>query len=162
MSADERLDVDVSAETGRLALGRERAATLARAVLRAEGARRATLSIAFVSKRRIASINRRHLGHEGPTDVISFGLEPALPGDVQGDIYIAPDVARENARRHGVPVREELARLVVHGTLHVLGHDHPDGARERSPMWRRQERLLRRALGGARAPRRAPLREGAR
>ena len=45
-------------------------------------------------------------------------------------------------------VREELARLVVHGTLHVLGHDHPeDDSRLRSPMWRRQERLLRRVLG---------------
>jgi probable rRNA maturation factor len=136
-----------------------RAAALARAVLRAEGARRARLSIAFVSRRRIASMNRRHLGHEGATDVISFGLAPAIAGEVQGDIYIAPDVARENARRHGVPVREELARLVVHGTLHVLGHDHPeDGARERSPMWRRQETLLRRALGAPRAARR-PLRE---
>jgi probable rRNA maturation factor len=162
MTANERLDVDVSAETGRLALGRARAATLARAVLRAEGARHATLSIAFVSKRRIASINRRHLGHAGVTDVISFGLEPAVRGDVQGDIYIAPDVARENARRHGVPVREELARLVVHGTLHVLGHDHPDGARERSPMWRRQEALLRRTLRGPSRARRAPRREGRR
>ena len=138
----DELDVQVAAETGRLALGRERAASLARAVLRAEGARRAALSIAFVSNRRIAALNRRHLGHAGPTDVISFALAPA-DGAVQGDIYIAPDVARENALEHGVPVREELARLVVHGTLHVLGHDHPeDDSRTESPMWRRQERLL--------------------
>jgi probable rRNA maturation factor len=158
MSAEERLAVDVSAETGRLALGRARAATLARAVLRAEGARRASLSIAFVSRRRIAALNRRHLGHDEPTDVISFGFAPSAPGGVQGDIYIAPDVARENARRHGVPLREELARLVVHGTLHVLGHDHPEGERERSPMWRRQEALLRRALARGTVSRRTPLR----
>jgi probable rRNA maturation factor len=162
MSEAERLAVEVSAETGRLVLGRARAATLARAVLRAEGARRATLSIAFVSRRRIAALNRRHLGHDGPTDVISFGLAPVVPGGVQGDIYIAPDVARENARRHGVPLREELARLVVHGTLHVLGHDHPEGGRERSPMWRRQEALLRRALARGTASRRPPRPEGAR
>lgn len=142
----DELDVQVAAETGRLALGRERAASVARAVLRAEGARRAALSIAFVSNRRIAALNRRHLGHAGPTDVISFALAPA-GGAVQGDIYIAPAVARENALEHGVPVREELARLVVHGTLHVLGHEHPEGpARERSSMWRRQEALLHRAL----------------
>ena len=154
------LEVEVSAETGRLPLGRARAAALARAVLRAEGAERGALSIAFVTNRRIAALNRRHLGHHGPTDVISFGLAPAARGEVQGDVYIAPAVARENARRHGVPVREELARLVVHGTLHVLGHAHPDGAeRERSPMWRRQEALLRRTLGAAR--RRAPHAGGA-
>jgi probable rRNA maturation factor len=47
-------------------------------------------------------------------------------------------------------VREELLRLVVHGVLHVLGHDHPeDDARYTSPMWRRQERLLRSALEAA-------------
>ena len=75
-----------------------------------------------------------------------------------GDIYIAPQVARANAMRFGRGVREELARLVIHGTLHVLGHDHPDGTdRTSSPMWRRQERLLssatiRRALSDAREP----------
>jgi probable rRNA maturation factor len=56
-------------------------------------------------------------------------------------------VARANARRHGVGIREELVRLVVHGVLHALGYDHPDGeARFRSPMWRRQEALVRRAM----------------
>ena len=149
-----------------IALGRERVASVARAVLRAEGARRASLSIAFVSNRRIAALNRRHLGHAGPTDVISFALAPAVRGEVQGDIYIAPDVARDNALEHGVPVREELARLVVHGTLHVLGHEHPEGpARERSPLWRRQEALLRRTFHRASArpdSRRAGARRGAR
>jgi len=46
-----------------------------------------------------------------------------------------------------VSVREELARLVVHGTLHVLGHDHPAKGREASAMWKRQERLLAQARG---------------
>jgi probable rRNA maturation factor len=70
-----------------------------------------------------------------------------------GDVYLCPEVARENARRHGVPVREEVARLVVHGTLHVLGHEHPeDDTRTRSAMWRRQERLLARLYGSAATP----------
>lgn len=142
------LNVHVATDTGRLPLGRDRITELARRVLRAEGVRSAMLSIAFVSTRDIAALNRRHLGYGVPTDVISFGFAPTAHGaSVVGDIYIAPDVARENARRHGVGIREELARLVVHGTLHVLGHDHPaDADRERSPMWRRQEALLRRAL----------------
>lgn len=115
-------------------------------VLRAEKARAALLSVTLVSRRRIAALNARHLGHAGATDVISFGFrDPA--GAVIGDVYICPDVASANAKRHGVPVREELMRLVVHGTLHVIGHDHPEGeTRTASPMWKRQERLLARAL----------------
>ena len=62
---------------------------------------------------------------------------------VVGDVYVAPGAARVSARANGIGVREEIIRLVVHGTLHVLGHDHPEGAaRTRSPMWRAQERLV--------------------
>jgi probable rRNA maturation factor len=62
---------------------------------------------------------------------------------VIGDIYICQAVAERNARKLGIPVRQELARLVVHGTLHVLGYEHPEGdARTSSPMWRRQEKIL--------------------
>ena len=146
------LAVDVSADGARLPLSRARVAELARAVLRAEKVRDAMVSIAFVDARDIASLNRRHLGHRGPTDVISFALGGGGgAGPVVGDVYISPAVARENARRHGVGVREELSRLVVHGMLHVLGYDHPEGEdRVASPMWRRQERLVARLAGGAR------------
>ena len=138
----------------RVPISRALVARVAGRVLEWEGVRGAMLSITFVSSRAIAALNRAHLGHRGPTDVISFGFVPPGTGKgesrmtaVIGDIYIAPDVARANARRHGVAVREELARLVVHGVLHVLGYDHPDGQSRRvSVMWRRQERLLRRAL----------------
>lgn len=146
------LAVDVSVESGRLPLARARVADLVRGVLRAERVRDAMISIAFVGDRTISSLHRAHLGRSGPTDVISFGFAPVrVRSPVIGDVYIAPDVARRNARRLRVGVREELARLVVHGTLHVLGHDHPDGeeARESSPMWRRQELLLRRLMPGA-------------
>ena len=137
------LDVDVAADGVRVALARQRVAELARAVLRAEGVRDATISIAFVRKAAIAAVNRRHLGHAGPTDVISFPLAAAAGAPLGGDVYIAPEVAARNAREHGVGVREELARLVVHSMLHVLGRDHPVGTgRESSPMWRRQEALL--------------------
>lgn len=143
-----RLVVDVDADGVRPAIARGRIADLARFVLRAERVRDALLSITFVSSAAIARLNRRHLGHAGPTDVISFGLTPPVAQRTMalGDVYIAPDVARRNARAHGCGVREETARLVVHGVLHVLGHDHPEGEdRTVSPMWRRQERLLARA-----------------
>ena len=142
--------VHVATEGVRIPVARERVTSLAESVLRAERVRDATVSVAFVSARRIAALNREHLGHAGPTDVISFAFEPVGPAfEVVGDVYIAPDVARKNARAHGRGVREELLRLVVHGVLHVVGHDHPeDDSRYRSRMWKRQEQLLR-TLGAA-------------
>jgi len=144
------LAVDVATEGVRVPISRSRVATLAEGVLRRERVRDALLSIAFVTDRRIAALNRDHLGHTGATDVISFGFAPVDSGRVVvGDVYIAPGVARRNARSHGGGIREELMRLVVHGVLHVIGHEHPeDDSRYASPMWRRQERLLR-SLGTA-------------
>ncbi len=138
------LDVDVASDGTRSALGRARTGQIARRVLHAEGVRHALLSVTYVSKARIAQLNRRHLRHRGATDVISFAFTRARRSDpVIGDVYIAPEIARANARENRVPLREELARLVVHGILHVLGYDHPaEGRRERSAMWRRQERLV--------------------
>ncbi|MBM3885538.1 MAG: rRNA maturation RNase YbeY [Gemmatimonadetes bacterium] len=138
--------VSVQVEGVRTSVSRARLAAAVAAVLRAERAGPALVSVTLVTRRRIAAMNRRHLGHTGPTDVISFAFnDPA--GAVIGDVYVSPEVAAENARRFGRPVREELVRLVVHGTLHVLGHDHPvDAAREGSPMWRRQEALVHRVL----------------
>jgi probable rRNA maturation factor len=143
--------VQVSADEVRVPVARERVERLADSVLRAERVREAQISITFVSDRRMAALNWGHLRHRGPTDVISFAFAPAVKGGaVAGDIYIAPAVARANAAAHGAGIREELLRLVVHGVLHVIGHDHPtDESRYDSPMWRRQERLLRLALAPA-------------
>lgn len=136
--------VDVDAQGRRLALAAQRVRALAGLVLRRERVSHALLSIAFVSRRHIARLNREHLGHHGETDVITFALgRPGPRAPLVGDIYIAPEVVRGQARRHGVPAREELARVVVHGVLHALGHEHPDtGARTTSAMWARQERYL--------------------
>ena len=81
----------------------------------------------------------------GATDVITFALGVDPAGTMRADIYICTDVAREQARVHGVSVREETQRLVIHGLLHACGYDHPvDESRTTSPMWRRQETLLKR------------------
>jgi probable rRNA maturation factor len=127
-------------------LGRARAQKVVESALRAEKVRGALVSVAFFSDRAIAAMNAKHLRHRGPTDVISFGFDrPTKAAPVVGDIYIAPGVAAKNAKARRRPVREELVRLLVHGTLHVLGYDHPeDEAREGSAMWRRQEQLVRR------------------
>jgi probable rRNA maturation factor len=113
-----------------------------RSVLRAEGVREAELSVAFVGDEQIAALNRDYLQHEGPTDVISFALHD--PGQsVLGDVYVGVEQARRQAAELGVALQVELLRLAIHGTLHVLGYDHPEGeGREECPMYRRQEALL--------------------
>ena len=102
-----------------------------RHVLRAEGHAAAELSVALLDDTEITRLNREYLGHDRPTDVISFALhEPGEPP--LGDVYV------------GVDPGEELLRLAVHGTLHVLGYDHPEGEeRTGSAMFLRQEELLR-------------------
>jgi probable rRNA maturation factor len=138
--------VAVQAEGVRAAVSAARLAAAGRLVLAAEGVKAALLSITLLTPARMASMNRRHLGHAGATDVISFGFHDP-EGALIGDVYLCPEVAARNARRFGVGVREELLRLVVHGTLHVLGHDHPaGGTRVSSRMWKRQERLLERVM----------------
>jgi len=142
------LAVDVSSEGVRSPLSRQRTQDIVQGVLRSEKVRNALVSITFVDKRSMTRLNKKHLGHSGPTDVISFGFTRASATEpLTGDVYIAPEVARENALSRREQVRREVARLVVHGTLHILGHDHPDEDRERSEMWRRQERLVARLLG---------------
>lgn len=142
-----RIVVEVSATVRRLPLSKERVRDLVERTLRCERIRDALVSVAFVGRSAIAQMNFDYLGHRGATDVISFGMGRAMPTlPAVGDIYICPDVARANARRLGVPVREELSRLVVHGTLHVAGAEHPAGHdRIDSPMWRKQERIVARA-----------------
>lgn len=141
------LAVSVSLEGVRSPVSAARLGAAARLALRSGRVRHALVSVTLVTRGRIAAINARHLKHRGATDVISFGFARDRGGPLVADIYIAPAVARANARRLGVGVREELVRLVVHGVLHALGHDHPDGeSRVRSPMWRRQEALVARAM----------------
>lgn len=91
-------------------------------------------------------LHRRYLGRDTTTDVIAFPLysagEPPL-----GDIYIGYEQALRQAAAVGVTPDEELARLAIHGTLHVLGYEHPRGRdREQSGMWEVQERIVRRVM----------------
>jgi probable rRNA maturation factor len=112
---------------------------LARACLIGEGATEAELSVSFVTEDEIADLHRRYMGEEGPTDVLSFPLEDDDHDDglrVLGDVVIAPAVA---ARNNPTDPRAEIRLLLVHGILHLLGHDHEDEER-RTEMWARQER----------------------
>jgi probable rRNA maturation factor len=116
----------------------ERLARVARQVLAWEGARRrgTRVELTLLDAAGMRRLNRRATGRRGLTDVISFAL-PQPDGTLLGDIYLCPAEDTD----------EELVRLAVHGTLHVLGYDHSEGpGRTRSRMWRRQEGYVRRLL----------------
>jgi probable rRNA maturation factor len=113
--------------------------TLARATLLGEGIADAELSISLVTEEEIAELHRRYLREEGPTDVLSFPLDEEAGEDgvrMLGDVVIAPAVA---ARNNPEDPGSELRLLLVHGILHLLGHDHTERA-DRESMWARQER----------------------
>jgi probable rRNA maturation factor len=139
------IDVAVESRVSQRLVSRARARAIVQRALRDAGIRRAMLSVTFISRRDIAQLNREHLGKSGATDVITFSFAPvANKAPLVADVYIAPDVARQNARTYGVSAREELTRLLIHGALHAAGLDHPEkGDRTKSAMWRRQERLVR-------------------
>jgi probable rRNA maturation factor len=101
-----------------------------------------SLSIAFVTNAAIRRINRKFLHHDFATDVLSF----PLGGDPWGELVISAEYALGESRSRGIPVEEELLRYVAHGLLHLLGYDDHD-PREKSRMWKRQEREVKKALG---------------
>jgi probable rRNA maturation factor len=111
------------------------------AVLHAER-REALISVTFLGRESMRRLNAEHKGHDRPTDVLTFALTDPT-GLIVGDVYVCSSVARHEARIRGISFREELIRLIIHGTLHALGRDHPEGPdRTRSAMWRRQERYV--------------------
>jgi len=116
---------------------RIRKAPVARAVrrvLRGEGLTRATVNVVFIDRHHCRVINRRWLGHDTSTDVISFPLEPDR---LEGEVYVNLDRAGRQAREYGVTRASEVARLVIHGTLHLAGYD--DTTKHSALVMRRKE-----------------------
>ena len=136
---------------------------LARNVLVAEGVSGdAELALLFVDEEAMAELNERFMGHEGPTDVLAFpiddddmlvgrspdggtsGPDRDPPSDVPlllGDVVVCPAVAAVNAPSHAGTYDDELALLIVHGILHVLGMDHAE-PEETAAMQARERDLL--------------------
>lgn len=104
------------------------------------------LTIVLVDDVRIQGLNRDFLGHDTPTDVLSFPADEPDPETGRrylGDVVISLARALEQARERGHTVEAEMQLLVVHGVLHLLGHDHAEtGERER--MWATQAKVLER------------------
>jgi len=121
-----------------------------RATLEAEGVRRAEITVVFIDDQLSRRLHRRWFGRDSTTDVMAFplGMEETL----EGEIYVNGARARRQARRVGVSPREELLRLVVHGTLHLAGHDDTTSTHARR-MRERENALVVRLRPGRRGTR---------
>jgi probable rRNA maturation factor len=119
----------------------------ARATLDAEGTSTGTLTLAITDDETVRALNRTYLDIDAPTDVLSFGGETpdfvSPPGAEKylGDVVISYPQAKAQASTAGHPIEAELALLVVHGVLHLLGYDHvrPE---DKAVMWERQTSIL--------------------
>lgn len=124
---------------------------LATAALRAEGVAAGELNLIFVDEGEMHALNRSHLGEDRPTDVLSFPLDGSAEAPVGepliGDVVVCPSYAARQApehagtKGHSGSLDDELALLVVHGVLHVLGWDHVDDNETRA-MQARETLLL--------------------
>lgn len=121
---------------------------VAKRLLEAAGEPHSTLSLSLVNDRAIQKLNRTHRGKDRATDVLSFPLDPPPQGDPErmlGDVVISVETARRQALDYAAPLEREVKRLLIHGVLHVLGHDH-EAPEERRRM-RAEERRLASTIG---------------
>jgi probable rRNA maturation factor len=133
--------VEISDAQAHLRIDPDAVATLVRTSLEAEGVTRASISIALVDDATIHALNRRHLDHDWPTDVISFILsEPDEPA-LSAELVVSVQMAVATAKLAGVAPWEELALYLVHGSLHLCGYDDQDDA-NRDVMRRREGEIL--------------------
>jgi probable rRNA maturation factor len=159
------LEIFVADEQDQEPVDTARWRALAEQVLTAEGIQgEAELSVIFIEEAAMTELNQRFMGESGPTDVLSFPIdddlasagrypdngtpgpisdrdEPTDPPLMLGDVVICPAVAARNAPGHAGTYDDELALLVVHGILHVLGHDHAE-AEETEEMQAKERDLL--------------------
>ncbi|MCK4547070.1 MAG: rRNA maturation RNase YbeY [Candidatus Eisenbacteria sp.] len=113
---------------------------LAEQVLRAEGRTDVEVGILLVGRRAMTTLNERYTRRRGVTDVLSFEMAGReFSGSVLGDVYVCADEARAQAKSAGEPIGDSVARLVIHGLLHMVGYDHTKSHRAARAMEERQE-----------------------
>jgi probable rRNA maturation factor len=140
------IDVEVSDTQGHLALDPGRLADLVRRVLAGEGVAAGAVSLALVDDATIATVNIKHLGHEGPTDVISFRFSDEREAVLSGELVVSAERALAVAQQHGIDPLAELSLYVVHGLLHLCGYDDLTASGVRAMRRREGEILAREGL----------------
>jgi probable rRNA maturation factor len=139
------LKVSVAAPQETVPVDRGRMRQAARTVLEGEGVADAEISLAFVDNPTIHRLNQRYLQHDEPTDVLSFPLSEPGARRLAGELVIGAEVAKEQAERRGHEVQAELTLYVIHGLLHLCGHD--DHTEAGAAAMRERERHYLKALG---------------
>jgi probable rRNA maturation factor len=114
------------------------------AALALEGRRPGEVAVVLADDAKLRDLNRQWRGLDRATDVLSFGYDEGGDDEVDGDIVVSLERVRDQAKRFRVSRGRELARVVVHGALHLAGLDH-QGAAERRRMRAREDRVLRAA-----------------
>ncbi|MDR3638317.1 MAG: rRNA maturation RNase YbeY [Isosphaeraceae bacterium] len=133
--------IDISDTQHHLVVSRAGLTELVERTLAAEGVERYSLSIALVDNATIHALNGRHLGHDWPTDVISFPLSEPDEPVLAGELIVSAEMAAATAREAGVDPWAELALYVVHGLLHLCGYDDLSD-RDADVMRRREGEIL--------------------
>ncbi len=104
--------------------------------IKALGKDLAELNYIFTSDNNLLNINRLYLNHDYYTDILTFD-NSEKKNDIEGDIFISTERVKENAGQYGVPFEEELARIMIHGVLHLAGYD--DKTKEEKTLMRKME-----------------------
>ncbi len=116
---------------------------------------RVELTIVITGNVQLRKLNRQYRQIDAPTDVLSFDGDtaevPPYGGHYLGDVVISYPKAKEQAQAGGHPIETELQLLVVHGVLHLLGHDHYSPS-EKAQMWQAQAAVLRSIRAAITAP----------
>jgi probable rRNA maturation factor len=116
-------DIAVNEVSGDAPDCQQQLADAVRAALKHHQVPKAQISVALVSDRQIAELNKRHLGHEGPSDVITFDLRDEPNQPIEGEIVVSVDTARREGDKRGHGAEVELSLYAVHGVLHLIGYD---------------------------------------
>ena len=147
-----RYAVEVTNEQSAVSISVDRVREIVEGTLQAEGVAEAEISVALIDDPAIHRVNRDHLDHDYPTDVISFLFEEEVVGDdgdsplrgtgkrIEGEVLVSGDTAVREAAKFGWSAEDELALYLVHGLLHLCGYD--DLTDEEQPIMRSRERAV--------------------
>ncbi|MBI5599221.1 MAG: rRNA maturation RNase YbeY [Deltaproteobacteria bacterium] len=137
------MPVSVKVAAGLRADGK-RVKKLAEAILEDLGLDDSELSVLLTDNAGIRELNRKYRRMDRPTDVLSFPMDDT---EMLGDVIISVEKARTQAKEFGTGFNGEMARLLIHGILHLVGHDHVRGGRQAARMREKEEELLQLSTG---------------
>jgi probable rRNA maturation factor len=116
------VEIELTIEQDRHPVDGNRLRSAVRRILEVESVGKAVISLAVVDDLAMHRLNRKYLGHDEPTDVLSFVLEQG-PDGLEGEIIVSADTAAATAQRFGWSAADELLLYVVHGALHLVGYN---------------------------------------